>query len=82
MIDWLKAFSTHETTGVGVRVEVIIWILQPPLIPRFSLKLKHKRVNGYSSMTKTTWIFLLSTVHAHSQWALALHPFCTSQRQA
>lgn len=50
----MKAFSSHETTSVGVCVEVTIWILQPLLIPHrkicimlfLLLNLKYKGVNG------------------------------------
>ena len=41
MTDWLKAFSTHETTNVGVSVEVIIRILKTLLTPH-----RKKRFNG------------------------------------
>lgn len=42
MTDWLKAFSTHETTNVGVSVEVIIRILKTLLTPH-----RKKWFNGF-----------------------------------
>lgn len=67
MTDWLKGFSTHETTSVDVSVGVMIKVVQ--LLPTAQT---NKYSNGFIQRYKNIFqcqqeVFSASTLHAQNQ---------------